>query len=113
VKLDLATLGSFFKVTETFFLSTSLNPAVQIAKNDYNRYAIIFSPQGGSAGIGLSQGAAQNAGTSVLNTTLPFVLSFEAVGALVQQQWFGFMTSPTGGLDVIEVFYLPPKGSEG
>lgn len=104
---SLAKIGSDFRWKVTDFPLTNGN-FTQVAKQDPNRYFILFSNNTGVAAFVNPDGPFPNLiGIPVIQTTLPFRLDWDEAGGMVQAPWWATCNPANTTLEVIEIFYQP------
>lgn len=111
MNIPLPVLAGFFEIRSLDFQLT-VGGFEQICGPNSNRWALIF---GVAAGVTLCSvspfpGGGAAAGYPLQSTTLPWVLTFSHVGALISGPWFGEINPVGNFITITEVVYLPPAG---
>jgi hypothetical protein len=111
VNLPLPVLSGMFNI-RSLDAQLTLGGFQQIINPNPNRWALIMAAPPGVTLCSVSPfpGGGAAAGYALQSTTLPWVLTFSQVGALIHGPWYGEI-NPVGNFIVItEVEFLPPPG---
>lgn len=84
-----------------------------ILPQDPTRWAIIWGNAQGLVGVTVSTlgDVVSGQGFQISTSSLPWVLTFRDVGALVSSAWYGVTASSPGFINVITIQYRPGGGT--
>lgn len=114
MEVPLPILGSYFTYRDASILTTvgGLNA---ILNPDPSRWGIVFWNAGAAAAteaVWWTADGGITGGVPLLQTTLPWLITFPSHGSLVQAGWWG-SSNPVGtNIGCIEIRYLPPPSAQ-